>query len=526
MNSTQIQFVWPELANPWKKASQQFKTAFWSACFFGVITHIYVFTNLLLNHDSVWHIYFDNYSLASGRWILRALSDISTRFQMPVVIAVISVFMLALTAGITVSVLNISHKVAAVLTGAFIVTIPSVACIFSYMFTADAYFICLFMNAVAVYVAKKYSWGWFPAIILCASACGGYQAFICYAIGLFLMDCILELLTNRPVRDIVRKGFRYVFIVIFSLLLYYLVLLVLLKVNGESLTSYQGIDSMSLTNMEGFLSQIPKTYQDFIQYFRTSPYSTKFYQTVQVLFCALSFAALCYLAVIEKIYRDPLRLALLLAGCLLLPMALNFITILSAGGWVHALMIYSFVLLYVFMLKLIELALQRMITKGMSDWPIVHLAGILLAGLLIWNNFCVSNMAYLRLQLIYENSFALANRIAARIEELDGYAPELPVAVVGEASRSLYGGTVSEFSQINSLTGTTDRVLFSPEPHVRTRTFIEHYIGLHMPRPSQGQISMLKQSGVIETMPSYPQPGSVLLYDEVIIVKLSDGSIR
>lgn len=525
MKDTQDRFVWPEMVNPWKKASQPFKIAFWSACVLGVITHIYIFTNLLLNHDSAWRLSFNDSALQFGRWSLQSIRVISTKFEMPVVAAVITIIMLSLTAGFTIKILGIQNKTNTVLSAGFIVTFPSVACIFSYLYTADAYFICLFLNVFAVYLVKKYHWGWLPAIVLCAFACGGYQAFICCAIGLLLMDCILDLFTDRSIREIVGKGCKYIFIIISSLLLYYLILLVLLKVHGMGLTPYQGIDSMGIGNIKGFLAQIPTAYENFGQYFTASRYSAGFYQTVQVLFSALSFGALCYLAVITKLYRDRCRFALLLVGCLLLPLALNFITVISVEANVHALMIYAFVLQYVFMIKLIELALQRMIAAGVSDWPAMHLTGIILAGLLLWNNFCVSNMAYLRLQVTYENSFALANRIAARIEILDGYAPNLPVAIVGEASRSLYGGTISDFSQINSLSGTNDWLLYSPEPHVRTREYIKTYIGLRMPEPSDEQKAFISESGILDTMGSYPDQTSVQMYEGIIIVKLSDGPV-
>ena len=118
MKENEARFVWPELITPWKMASPMAKTAFLSACFLGVLTHIYIFTNLILNHDSVWRLFYDNANLGLGRWSLQLLSEFSTRFQLPVVIAVISILMMALTAGVTVSVLDISNKVTAVLISA------------------------------------------------------------------------------------------------------------------------------------------------------------------------------------------------------------------------------------------------------------------------------------------------------------------------------------------------------------------------------------------------------------------------
>lgn len=510
-----------------RRPSETARWAFWAACVVGVITHIYIFTNLILNHDSVWRAVYDNDNLALGRWSLQFLSELSTQFQLPVVAAVISIFMLALTAGLTVSVLEISSKPVAVLAAAFLVTAPSVACIFTYMFTADAYFICLFLNALAVYLAKNYRRGWLPAVLLCAVACGGYQAFLCYAIGLFLMDCILELLTrDTPTAQVIRKGVKYILVVLAALVLYYLVLLVLLKVTGTTLSSYQGLDSITSLSPGKLLAQIPAAYKNFVRYFTSASFRGGLAQAALDVFLLLGLGALIYLAVVRRVYRQPLRLALVAAGLLLLPLALNFITVLSMGADVHALMIYAFVLLPVLALVLVERAAVALGERGAHRWRVLPLCGVILAGVLVWNDFCVCNVAYLRLQVCYENSFALANRIAARIETVEGYSPDMPVALVGEASRSLYGGTIGEFTPFNSLTGTGDRLLYSPEPHVRTRKFIEHYIGLHMPAPSAAQKAALSESEFVKALPCYPQEGSVAVYEGVIVVKLSEGAVR
>ena len=509
-----------------KSVSKPLRTAFLGALITGVITHLYIFTNLLLNHDSVWRLFYDNDNLGLGRWALKAASAFSTNFQLPVVIGVISILMLALTAGITVEFLNISDKPTAILTAAFIVTMPSVACIFSYMFTADAYFIALFLTAMAAYITKKYRFGWLPGIVICAVACGIYQAFICYAIGLLLIDCILRLFTDEPIQNIVKSGIKYIFVIIGSLLLYYGILKVLLAVKSVELLSYQGFSSISLLNLKGFLAQIPLAYKNFLKYFIKSAYSTKLYQIAQIFFLALGCIAALLLIVYNKLYKDTGRIALLFLGALLLPLALNFITILAADAQVHALMIYSFVLMDVFILRLTEIAVHRILEDKKDYGGALYLGTVFLAGLLVWNNFCISNIAYLRLQVSYENSYALANRIVARIEVLEDYSPDIPVAVMGETSGKLYGGTVRNFSQINSLTGIDGKLLYSTEPHIRTRTFIEHYIGLHMPRPNNEQKQLLTDSETIAMMPSYPAEGSITFYEGVIVVKLSDGEIR
>ncbi len=508
----------------WKTLSAPFRLAVKSASIAGIIVHLYIFTNLILNHDSVWRTFYDNDNLASGRWALEFFSSFSTGFQLPVVAAVISIVMLSLSAGLTVSILNIKNPAFVVLTSLVLVSFPAVACIFSYLFTVDAYFIGLFLNAAGAYLVKKYRYGWIPAIILLATACGIYQAFLCYAIGLLLFDCILMLISGNSIQDAVKTGVKYVLSLVLSLLAYYAVLKILLNIHHVSLSEYQGLQGISLTNLGAFFLKIPQAYKDFLKYFIKPSYLHGFAaflcQGLFMLFPAL----LCALIVVKKIYRNIPRLILTIIGFLLIPLGLNFITVLVIDGSIHELMRYSFVLYFVFAFKIAEeLTIQLKATKGSS---FVSLAAIVLGVLLSWNYFCVSNIAYLRLQICYENSFALANRIVARIELLDSYSPELPVAIVGEAPRALYGGVETAFSQYGSLTGTTDKLLYSPEPHRRTRTFIEDYIGLHMPKPSSEQKTMLQDSEYVQAMPCYPQEGSVVEYEGVIVVKLSDGTVR
>lgn len=506
----------------------QLSPSFWLALktgfVVGLITHIYIMTNLILNHDSVGGLFSLNENLKNARWSLSFLSSFGTGFQLPVVTILIALSMLALTAALTVEILEISNRAAVVLTCAFLVTFPPVACTFSYMFTADAYFISLFLSTLAVWLTKQYRCGWAAAIALCTVSLGGYQSFVCYAIGLFLIDCILQLFTDKPLFKIVHTGLKYIGVILASLVLYYLALELLLHITGIQLNTYQGLNQIDPFAFGEFLKEIPRTYRDFIHYFTEPYYTFGFYRTVQMLCLLLAAGALAYLAVARKLYQEWGRLLALMAGVALLPLALNFITILSTGAWVHELMHYSFVLLFVLIIKLYELAFQ---VKGESRlFPTLRIAGFAMVGILAWNCFCVSNIAYLRLQVCYENSFATANRIAARVESLEGYSSELPVAFVGEIGREAYGGTLGEFSAYNYLTGTNDVLLYSIDDYTRSRNFLKHYIGIPMPYPNQNQLELLNTSEEVKKMPHYPAAGSVAIQEGVIVIKLSDGLIR
>ena len=518
MNERTDALQWPALPGPWHRITRPFRLAFLTACLVGAITHLYLFTNLLLNHDSATQLYTNNDVLSSGRWALEFLSVFSTYFELPVVIGLISVLALAVTAGLTVRVMGLTHPVHIALAAALLVTFPSAAAIFSYLFTADAYFLALMCNAAAVYCAKFYRWGWVPALALMTVACGTYQAFICYAIGLFLFDCILSLLDGQPIPQVARRGAGYILLCAGALILYYIVLNLLLAVTGTELVDYQGLSGMSLENLGLFLQQIPLAYLFFGKTILLPEYLTGFFQLAQAAYVVFAGGLALYLAISRKLYRDPPRLLLLLVGLALVPLALNFVTVISLGAEVHHLMIFSFVLLFLMIAKCAELAEAEGVRKGGKGWQGIFLFNLALCSLVIWGGFCTTNTAYLRMDIKYENTIAAANRIAARIESLEGYTPDTPVALVGYLPWDRYGKTVPAFSDPEPLTGTDDTSLLS---YYSARSILETYIGLHMPPMTDEQWNAVYNSGILDEMPCWPEAGSVILHEGVAVVKLN-----
>ena len=506
-----------EHAAPRLQLSRTDRLAFLSACAAAVTVHLYVFSNLLLGNDGASSAFTANEHLASGRWALEFFSSFSSVYQMPVVIGAISVVMLALTAVVTVRFLALSTPLCVVLTSALLVSFPSVACTFAYLFTADAYFIALFLAAAAAYLAKRFRRGWAAAVVLTAVSCGIYQAYLSYGAALLLFDCVLALLEGREtLGDVLRRGVRYLAVVICSLLLYYGIESALLAWKGASLTDYMGMDTIGGLHLRERIGAVPKAYETVWTYLRTQPFLSPLFRLAR-----LGAALLCVGAVSCLLWRrrrEPARLLTALLGLGLLPLALGSMAVLAYGAFtVHQLMIYAFALVLPFTLKCVELAWPP---DGKRRLPRSLCA--LCCALLLWNDFCVSNIGYHSLQLCYENTFALANRIAARIEVLEGYAQGSgAVAFIGSPARDLgrlYGnsGHYEEFRPAIELM-CRDLVL--------TRDFLRHYTGLHIPDLSEEDRAAVRDSPEAAAMPCYPEAGSVLMVDGVAVVKFGPGRI-
>ena len=510
-------FQWPALQLP--RLSPRFRLAFFTACLVGFLTHLYLFTNALLNHDSVHSIFTNNDVLSSGRWSAQLLSSFSTYFQMPVVIGLISILALAITAGLTVHILGLTHRGSIVMAAALLVTFPSLSGIFSYLFTADAYCLALLLNTLAVFCAKQYRWGWAAAIVMMAVACGTYQAFLCYAIGLFLFDCIFMLLEGEDIGKVIRKGLMYIGVCVASLVLYYVILKVILSITHTELVDYQGLNQMSLDNILTFLKNIPDAYDYFFTYFRRPSHLNRFYRYVQMADCLFLVVMGLWLAVLKGLFRDIPRLLLAAAGAALVPLALNFVFILAVGAGVHHLMLYAFVLVFLLTVKIGELVMQELVSRGRPSWMGVLGVNLALCALLVWCGFYTNNISYLRLQIRYNHSQALANRITARVEALEGYNPNTPVALVGLLPDGLYGRNNPVFSYPEAVTGTDDILL---EYYYSVGDVLQYCTGLRLPPFTEEQWISVYHSDFIYDMPCWPAEGSVIMYNGVAVVKLGE----
>lgn len=526
MNQSSASFHYPDNGitwNLWRKLSREFRLAFIFACIVGGITHLYMFSNLLLSSDGTSYITFDEYLLSSGRWAVSYASYLSGIYQLPVVIGLISVLMLALTAGLTVRVLEISHPFNIFLTSALLVTFLPVACTFAFMFTADAYFIALFLNAVAVCITKKYRFGWLFAIVLICVACGIYQAYICYAIGLFLLDCILALFSQEELRSILIRGGRYVLTLVLGLLCYFAVTKVLLHFSTESLVSYMGMDTIGGLHLGERLAAIPKAYHTFSSYFLEWPCFFSFLRLFHFGVLLVMAGSLLYLFIARELYRFPLRSLLIVLGVLMIPLSLSFISVLNYTNSTYWLMIYAYVLLFVFAVKCAELAGQSLLSVygDTLHWKTVHIVCAVCCLAIIWNNFCVTNIGYHSLQVCYENSFALATSIFTQIQMLDGYSPDTPITYIGTSSRESLHGNYKLYEM-----GSFELCRTINTNLVVKMNFFRNYIGMQNPRASAEQRRALENSETVAAMPNCPMQGSIAMVDGVIVVKLNNGTAR
>ena len=125
------------------------RAAFLSALVGGLLCHLYILTNMLPEHDWQYNFYADQSKVMLGRWLLKWACAPSSNAILSWFTGLLVLFYLALAAVLVVDLLDIRSPALAGLAGLLMVTMPSVASGFAYMFTADGYFLSVLLAVAA-----------------------------------------------------------------------------------------------------------------------------------------------------------------------------------------------------------------------------------------------------------------------------------------------------------------------------------------------------------------------------------------
>lgn len=505
----------------WSRLPAATKQSFFAGVVMGLVCHLYLFTNLIPNHDAVFHLFQCDYGTASGRWFLPLVLAWDGDYNMPWLQGVLSLLCLAGTVCITTRLLRIEKPLAIVITAALCTAFPTVAATFTYMFTADAYFFGLFLAALAAYAVWRMPiWGLPLGTILLILSMGIYQSYFPVAavlmVGALLFDCLEG---RASFGRTLLRGVRMVATLALGIVVYMAVARLATMASG-GLSDYMGISSMGSLSLSELPELVRQSLESYESYFLQNELGWNFSFIPLLVIAAWVSGVVLLATLLLRRQVGVLRglLALVLVG--LYPLAGSLIHIMVAGAAVHDLMIYG--LLYALILPLAlasfaathadEMGSLRSALQSLMSWIVIAAMA-----LTAYNYIVTDNKAYLKMELGFTQIEAYSNRLATMIQSVPGYSPSLAVVLVGSSNGDALLNVTPELSEI-TLTGAlnmgTYRTQYSYGYLLNRFSALPNYVYLDdMPE----EVS----SGVSETMPAYPQQGCVQIAGEYIVVRLN-----
>lgn len=496
----------------------EWRLAFISTFVIGFLAHLYVFTNRLPNHDGMYNIYSSQAKVTSGRFFLGPASGMSSYFDLPWVIGLFSLLFLALTAVCIVSLFNVQNKVSIVLISGIIATFPSVSTTFAYMFTADGYMLGSLLTILGIVVTRNYKYGFIAGAILLMLGVGIYQANISVVLAFITLYLIYVILfTGSTTKQLGFQILRFGLMTGIGMALYLVVYKLYTNLFQGKITSYQGLDKVGQIG----LSDIPDRYQDvkdsIKEFFFHSIYAFEqynFHELLNIGIIALLIIMTLVWIVQRKLYKKPIQLIILALLVVTLPFSYYIVYFISLESEYHMLMVFSLTTVYIYLALLLDQLSKNkaMMIDAINSW----LSVILLTATIV-NFIIIANIAYMNMELRYEKSMHLANRVLIQIEQLEHFEDIEKIGVVGRAKLSANLTTEVIPQRIPRMVGTTGESFLVESDHYQK--VFENYFGYEIEAADPEEIEVIKETQQYEEMPIWPAKGSVEQFGEIVIIK-------
>lgn len=518
------------LAAGYGKIKKEYKIAFLSAFIIGLLIHMPVMLSDIPNHDGLGSMYFDQNMITSGRWFLTVACGFSSYFTIPWVIGLLGILFLSLAAAALTALWELDDMLTIVAVSGLLVSFPALASTFAYVFTMDGYMLALLLAVLSVLCTKKWRKGFLPGAVCLAFSMGTYQAYLPFAILLCIYEVLLIFMgeerkitetkiTERRDRENskspqtvvsgIKASLPYLYMGVLGVALYYILLKVLLTIEGKELASYQGINDMG---MKG-LSAVVSMYRDFFSF--TLKGNVMFTGVLSLAGCAvLACVTLCVLIrlfVQRKWWKCPGFFVIIVLFGIITPLASNVILLISPDVTYHLLMRYQWVLFPMLMIAFVS-RFGGAKGQNMTMW-----IGLLASFVLVFHYAVTDNIGYSNLQKRYEKTYAYCVRLLNRIEQTEGYYQGIPIAMVGVVGYNPFPVTDITLPVTSNMIGLNgDTLLYTGENY---EVFIRNYLGasLNMMTPEEMEDIYFSQEYI--EMESFPAPSSVKVVDGIMYVK-------
>lgn len=493
----------------------------------GLVVHGFALMNVLHNYDDILqHPKGYGAGIESGRWLLHILGDflqnvLELGCNLSVVNGVLYIFLIAVSAGFVVKLLEIRSKVRAGLIGALMVSFPTVTATMVFRFTAPYYGLSLLLAVVAVWVASKCKWGIVLSAVCIGASMGLYQAYVPVAIALFLLVLMKEALKEQAqLKDLILRGVYSCGCIILGVGIYFLCQKLALNyypyLQNRILNEYQGIDTMGQIPLNLLPWLIKKAwlsgalfplqnYCDLVE--------ARALKIAWLLLLAVTAVFVCILVYERR--KQPLNCAFFVLMLLFFPLAVNFVVVMAPEGIIYTIMVYGFVLMGCLPLMLAEYLPQS------AKQDLLTRSAAILAAVVIFYNGYHANMNYTRLYYANEQVKNYFTGMTAQIRMTEGYTPDKAWAVVGDRIEDpnmwdiwnvvpVYGG----------FAGNNARALMNVSYSVRM--WFDLYLGYGVNAASPEAVDALKTDPRVQQMPCWPSQGSLQVVDDFVVIKLQE----
>ena len=507
----------------------------------GGINHFALYANEITNPDGLTVGSFRVsylWEVRVGRWGIYLIEKLRGFLVSPYVTTFLALIYMAISVLLILDILEIKKKSFQITVAILMIVSPAMAQTLSYYYCADIYLLACLLSCLAIWLAKRGKVIPFILGIVCiAFSLGMYQAYIGVVAGLALFVLILDLLNGKKILDVIKRFLWFACTAAFGLILYYILANVFLKVRGQTFAEYSGANASVLSGFAVWKESLYAMYQNFYHFlFGNDVYLLQnaywHRNGIHAVIMILGIIALAVVILRRKYWKDILRLMLILVGICLIPFALELIRFITPERYIELLMSIPLYLIFPFMLKVVEMAVTgidrnraQSSLRGLAG-VVLCLASIVMVNVMNWTYVLSDNATYLYMKTCRNQTLSIAERMLAKMDQLDGYKSDMPVLISGTVSEDNYPLN-SPLRQM-SVGQMSEWGMFWKDYYGMKSCWsalFGQYFGWNVTFCSDEDYERITQSQEYQEMGIFPDSDSVKIIDGIVVFKLTDDPV-
>lgn len=495
----------------------RYRITFLATLLWGLLAHGFMMANKLSYHDDI-----NNFGVGAtfhfGRWMLSVLG-VSSRlifgtknFSLPWFSGMMTIILIALSVCFLIKIFDLKKPLVCVAVSGIIIAFPSVTAVFGFMFMGVHYSIDILFAVIGAYffTAHKNIKGFVLGGIFFTWAIGIYQALISFELCLLLLFMIKKVLEEElSFKDFFKEGLYYVICCAFSVLAYLIITKITCAVMNEPLANYKGIDNFGITSASGYFSRILQAYKVVLLFVKDAHSSVFPTYTIRFIWILSLIFETTYCLIITLRTKNTQRFFQMLILFILLPLGLGFTYVMTET--VSVLQMLSETVPFILLVLIAEKHFSFEDKKNILAYVT---CGIVLFAGIYYSRF--ANICYFKLDFQQQQAIGYYTGLISRIQNLDGYTDDFPVAVLN--IENISDKNISHVKQYDFITvipyNDSNEEFLS---NYKWDDFMKMWCGYE---PNYVKdTTEIENNPVVKDMPHYPDSGAVKIVDGIVVVK-------
>lgn len=490
----------------------------------GMLTNFNFIITEALQPDALsivnWNIA-SEWEISLGRYGIRYINLLRFGLVNKFLIVFISLCFLAISMIFIIKTFKIKNKLLIVLLSAIIAAAPQVAETFFFIYCADVYCLAFCLATVVGYLLDKYFENkkivyLTGAMILTASVCSLYQAYLGVVLGITFTLLVRYLIENVKLKEVVLTAVKFIVTIFVGVLVYYIIFKVVLLINNIEMASYKGANSLGITTIINLPKTILQSYKDCFDFFfgNTIIYNSfwrrrKIYGFIAIL----SIICVAWKFIKEKYEMQPIRIICLIVLLLVFPIGINIMDIIAPDTSINLVTGPGIITLFILAI-VIENYRENTSISNLMKWG----QSIFLV-IIIWTFVLSNTYTAMAREETYRNYYTISNDIYNKVTQLSGYSKDknwmFSYYIEYRPSNldRTNGFVTLNYETWNNYNGTRQNI-----------SFYKRYLGIDISICSKQDYDKIVASEEFKKMPVYPSDGSIKIINDIIVIKVSDNT--